>query len=779
MSSAVTDRFPQVYLVGEQVPQDVNDRWGACKQLYNMYGPTEATCGATITRLLPGKAVTIGRPNPSTRIYILNRQRRLVPPGVVGEIYLAGVQVSEGYLNRPEATRERFFEDSIRPGLAERMYATGDRGYWTEAGDLVCLGRNDRQIKLRGFRLDLDDLEARIARLPGVTAAAVTRRHDHLVAMLQPGSLCVADIRPQLAGILPVHALPRCIVAVDQFPMTAAGKRDYLQILAMVDSATAGAHADCLSVHELTIARIWAELLEMPNTVAILPESSFPVLGGNSILQLRLASRLSAIFDCSISPRTVIQAATLRDLAREVEKVEKQTKSNGLSGPSAEKAIESCKLSPMETEWITKYCLDCGTAAFNVSFACQVASPRRRTQLINAWNRVLARHRILRSRYIQRRPGCCRREYFDCPPQVQLVRSLNLWKEVNRPFRLDVEHPVRVLSSPDVVLVTATHTICDLTTMQLLLDEVATISGGGTALPVDRSYIGSGVWSQIGLHNDDNLEFWARYLEGCPPADFRLLPRFASDRQNYHGTSFITRMPGEIARQMSNYTHQTAVTLHQLSLAAVALALQPDSDTIDVLLGGPHLNRPSADDMETVGLFLEPLAVRVQSPPSPSPSTESFLQSVRQSSQAALAYAVPWTQLWRQFDNTTEFPNHPLFDVMVTFHDHRSSVQLPLDGVQPLYTWAQGSKFKLLFEFSAIGEETVLLRIEYDTMFSPEEIARTESLVRTALDLLIRGSEWGELKAGLKTAMEVVPDTSGHLDPCAVFGMKIEDLCNA
>lgn len=440
----------------------------------------------------------------------------------------------------------------------------------------------------------------------------------------------------------------------------------------------------------------------------------------------------------------------------------------------------SCRqLSPMETEWLTKYVLDCGTSAFTVSLAFEVRTPKRRMQLIKAWDQVLSRHEILRSRYVQGLPGCFHRKTFEHRPQVQLVRSLNLWKEVNRPFRLDMEYPVRVLSSPDITVITATHTVCDLTTMQLLLNEVTSICEGNPALPIDRSYIDSDVWSQVG--SEEDMEFWAEYLADIPPPEFPLLPKFPLNRVNYHGTSYIARLPPGMARNMSDFTNRNSITPHQLFLAAVALALQPDSDTVDVLLGAPHLNRPSVSDMETVGLFLEPLGVRIQSPSETiAMSTKSFLEGVQRSSQAVLAHAVPWTQLWRHFDSTAEFPNHPLFDVMVSFHGHQNSLELPLDGTQPLYTWAQGSKFKLMFEFSAISAEELLLRIEYDhALFSHEDINRTQFLVRTALDLLIRESEWGDIKAGLKRAMDATPDTSGQLDPGTVFGMKIEELCNA
>lgn len=773
----------QVYLVGEQVSQDINDLWGVSKQLYNMYGPTESTCGATIKRLLPGTPVTIGRCNPTTRVYVLSRKRRLVPPGAIGEIYLAGVQVSNGYLNRPDATKERFFDDNICCGLGERMYATGDMGYWSSSGELTCLGRNDRQIKLRGFRLDLDDLEARISRLPGVTAAALARSDDYLVAMLQPSNLCISQIRDQLADILPVHAIPKRIAAVEQFPMTTAGKRNYKEIVAQACRSSDGSGHRPSSAYEREIAGIWEELLETPSTVAITLDSSFTGLGGHSILQLRLASRLSAAFDCDITPRIVIQADTLREMVREVERLDGRKKPSAEpSSVSRENQKARCsQLSPLEAEWVTKYRTNCGTSAFNVSFAYRLGKGGKealRWKMVNAWNKVLAKHQILRSRYIQRRPGHGRRAYFESPPQVELVQYLDLWKEVNRPFQLETGYPIRVVASPDVFAVTATHTICDLTTMQILLSEVAALCNGATGLCINQEYMASRVWAESASDEDD--EFWASYLDGLPAANAPLLPGLATDRQNYHGTSSIFTLPRESSSNMSRYVHQANITLHQLSLAAVALALNPDADAIDLLLGAPHLNRPSVDDMGTVGLFLEPLGVRVQFEKDSGRSTLSFLEAVKRSSQAALAHAAPWTQLWRRLDADTEFPNHPLFDVMVTFHAQQDTVRFPLDGVQPLYTWADGSKFKLLFEFAAVSSKCILLRIEYDKMlFSAWDIARTGHLIRTALDLLVRDSSWKETQEALRAAMASEPDTSQQLDSRAVFGARVDDLCCA
>lgn len=202
--------FPDLqtlYVVGEPCPQYVNDLWSKQLSLFNMYGPTEATCGATISTLKPGKRVTIGTPNPTTRVYVLDRNQQRVPPGVIGEIYCAGVQVARGYVGRPELTAEKFLPDTLEKRPGEMMYSTGDRGYFNHNGEIECLGRNDRQIKLRGYRTDLNDIEMRIAQgIPECTAVAICQKDDYLVAMIQPETLDMSELRARVMKTVPIHA---------------------------------------------------------------------------------------------------------------------------------------------------------------------------------------------------------------------------------------------------------------------------------------------------------------------------------------------------------------------------------------------------------------------------------------------------------------------------------------------------------------------------------------------------------------------------------------------
>ena len=335
--------------MGEAIPQPVNDVWAAHKQLYNMYGPTEGTGGVTIQRLLPGKPVTIGAPNPSSRVYILDRNQCLVPPGAVGEIYLAGVQVAKGYIGRPDETKNCFFADHIIGKNGERMYKTGDRGYWNSEGEIICMGRDDRQVKLRGFRLDLNDVEIRIAQaVPSLTAVAIARKEDYLVAMIQPSTLDVADVRSKIAKLLQSHAMPRMIAAVDKFPMTPIGKVDYKEVSNGVDIVTKLASKQANSSSEKMLIAAWREALKLGAEVVIDGDSNFEDLGGHSLDLLHLASRLTKLFACQVTFSMVATSFTLRDLARAIDGLKGQE--NSAATAYREPGLGENAVSPVERE---------------------------------------------------------------------------------------------------------------------------------------------------------------------------------------------------------------------------------------------------------------------------------------------------------------------------------------------------------------------------------------------------------------------------------------------
>ena len=730
-----------------------------------MYGPTEITCGATIKRLFPNQPVTIGSPNRSTRIYILDDRRNPVPISVIGEICVAGVQVSEGYIGMQEETANRFIEDSVCKEFPGYMYRTGDFGYWTKDGEIVCLGRKDREIKIRGFRTNLDDLETRMHReAPEIDALCVVYQQGSLHVMVQPGSVDTHAFRKRVSKVLPPHALPRHIVPTARIPLTRAGKVDYE---AVAKSISIQAQDDILykqPINPTTLAAVISmceKVLEVATDVRVSERSNFLDLGGSSIQQMLLLSRLKARFGKSVTLRDILETPTLGDLVMRIEKLAPLSDCAGLAPE-----VLNGELSAIELDWWKKYEAKLGASAFNVSFVAQMQKNVDLPRLTAAFNTILSRHRLLSCKYtVVRRKGV-RRQMSDIPPQVEQVRTVDIWQEVNRPFDLRHDFPVSVSISPCHLAVRISHIVCDLTSLRILLGEVATVYNGRALSNVLNDYTFSTLSEKKAPRH--KLEFWSNYLGHLPNG--KSSASKSQDRDTYGGTSVVRTLPTALFRDVVEFAARDKFTLHQVALTAVALTLHADNDAIDVILGAPFINRSSEKEMQTVGLFLEPLPIRITYPnahrknnsmnedalPSvPRASTPiepatipSLLHAVRQSSQSALANAVPWTELLAHFSLLPDYPNNPLFDTMVTFHDERHATPLlPIAGINGLYTWSEGAKFKLMFEFLALEGDMWTLRVEYDDrIFQRKDVDLLVRKVERALGGLVEGYDYEDLK---------------------------------
>jgi amino acid adenylation domain-containing protein len=227
-----------VYLCSEVLPQYLADRWSAGQAMvYNIYGPTECHMVASAQRVKPGQAVTIGKPLSSVRIYIVDTQGVMTPPLVAGEIHIAGVQVSQGYIGLEEETKRLFVPDTMHPTDGGRMYKTGDWGYWTMEGEVAFIGRTDRQVKLSGFRIDLNDVQAKIhkALSPAVRVAVVVVG-DRLACAISDGNgIGEEQVRAAAGAVLPPHSVPKLIRCLESMPVSQFGKVDYRAVTKLLE----------------------------------------------------------------------------------------------------------------------------------------------------------------------------------------------------------------------------------------------------------------------------------------------------------------------------------------------------------------------------------------------------------------------------------------------------------------------------------------------------------------------------------------------------------------
>lgn len=318
----------QVYCAGEALSYDIQKRFFQIfsADLYNLYGPTEAAVEVSWWKCDPDSSLTfvpIGKPIANTQLYILDSMMNQVPPGVDGELYIGGVQVARGYVNRTESTKESFLPDPFNTEQSSRLYKTGDICRWLDDGNIEYLGRTDDQIKLRGFRIELGEIENVLRQHASVLQAVVMIREDlpnqkYLAGyvILEGDSTTEEDLLNYLTQKLPAYMVPSVIMKVELIPLTNNGKADRKSLPKPEIRTQETKQHTPLTKTEIKLAELWKHLL---NIDSIGLNDHFFRLGGHSLLAAELFFKIREHFTINLPLHTIFQAPTIRQLAKVID----------------------------------------------------------------------------------------------------------------------------------------------------------------------------------------------------------------------------------------------------------------------------------------------------------------------------------------------------------------------------------------------------------------------------------------------------------------------------
>jgi acyl-coenzyme A synthetase/AMP-(fatty) acid ligase/acyl carrier protein len=301
---------------GEALPRDLAaDLLTDGAELWNVYGPTETTVWSAAGRVSPNDPVRVGPPIPGTRMYVLDEALRPVPVGVTGQVFLGGAGVTRGYHGKPSLTAQRFVPDPYST-CGERLYATGDLGRWDPDGRIELLGRMDHQIKLRGFRIEIEEIETALRSCAGVTDAAValvTEPEPRLVAYVVGPT---EDLAGQLTRRLPEYMVPSLFEPLDRLPRTPNGKLDRAALPAPSLRAPTPSRAPQTAT-EIELAQVWQDVLKLDQTPGV--EDNFFVLGGHSLTAIALLARVRDAVGVEIALRELFNRPTIAGLVEALE----------------------------------------------------------------------------------------------------------------------------------------------------------------------------------------------------------------------------------------------------------------------------------------------------------------------------------------------------------------------------------------------------------------------------------------------------------------------------
>ncbi|WET76919.1 amino acid adenylation domain-containing protein [Amycolatopsis sp. QT-25] len=623
---------------GEPVPAELAARWLPGRRFFNAYGPTETTVVVVTDEVtgIPTDPLPLGRPTPNHRAYVVDAELRPVAPGELGELLIGGPGVALGYLGSPELTAAKFVDDPATPG--ERLYRTGDLARELPDGRLEFAGRADRQVKVRGQRIELGEVESALTAHPDVDAAAVVAVHGRpgtrLVAFLAPAS-APSDVDVLGRDRLTAAMRPAAVRVLDRLPVNpVTGKIDRPALRELAEAALAGRQdlGPLGTPAARAVAAVWRRVLGDG------AGTDFLASGGNSIAAMRMVAALRAELASDVATEDVFAGGTLDGLIRRV------AAAAPLTGPGAVTGHAPALSPPQRRLWFLDQ-LAPDAAPYNIAMAFRLTGALDVDAVRRALRAVAERHDVLRWRIraVDGVPLVDRLPPSDVPLPVAPVTEdglrARLAADAATPVHLDREAPWRVrlhrLGETEHVLgFTLHHAVFDGWSQELLCADLSAAYRGEPLPPPVASYADYAVWR---AGRDERREavdvaWWTGRLAGAPATVDLPRDRPRPAVQTYRGASLRRSFPDGAAESVRALAARTGTTRAGVLLAAFGQLLRRLTGATDHLVATVVADRQLAEWQEVAGFFVDIVPVRLRAD-----DTADFATHVRDGGAELLA----------------------------------------------------------------------------------------------------------------------------------------------
>jgi amino acid adenylation domain-containing protein len=598
-----------------------------CRQVWNMYGPTETTIWSTSKEIKNSSdASTIGKPIHNTEIYILDKNLQLLPIGSVGTIYISGAGVAQGYYKNSELTDERFIDNPFLP--AKKMYNTGDIGKWNEEGEIIFLGRNDYQVKIRGYRIELGAIETRLEEMLSIKQAVVVAKKNKnqeafLIAyVIRENEEFSPSITLQnLRKVLPSYMIPNTIIALNEFPLTANKKvdRKKMTLLELPERHTIEGKVEPISILEKQLSKIFRETLEIDNIIGI--HENFFELGGHSLNAVKVVSAVEKEMQCKIYLETIFNNPTIYQLANFISK----NKLHDVRYISvAPKSSHYPITIPQYSIWLASLQSE-RSVAYNMFTAYTINGEINKAILETAFHEIIEKYEILRTNFIEveGRPFQKINESVSFTiDEFQTTTENDLRDYANREFDLESDTLLRIGvfkndDKKDTLVFVTHHIIMDGWSLEVLITELKKryikiakkqqVNNEKPAIQF-KDYT---IWLQeIESKNRIPIEsFWKSYLKNY---EWNKLINYdyTQSSKDYTGKFYKFNWNAKFLKSLQNFATQNKITLHTLLITAFNIILYRLYKRNDICMGTINSGRVLAELNEHIGMFVKTLPLR-------------------------------------------------------------------------------------------------------------------------------------------------------------------------
>jgi amino acid adenylation domain-containing protein/non-ribosomal peptide synthase protein (TIGR01720 family) len=750
------DSLRLLFSGGEALPAELRDRVFQqlpAVKLHNRYGPSETTINVTHWPCQAGQGapVPIGRPLGNVQCLVLDENLEPVVPGVAGELCIGGAGLARGYLGRPGLSAERFIPHP--DGGGARLYRTGDLARWRADGVLEYLGRVDQQVKLRGFRIELEEIEACLLAQAGVRQAVVVLRDSQAGPQLV--GYVVADddeqllvrLKTALQQALPEYMVPAHLLRLDEMPLSPAGKLERKTL--PEPQWQQRQHVAPQTAVELRLAAIWSEVLGV-SQVGL--EDDFFELGGHSLLATQIVSRSRQAFDIELPLRALFDASRLSGFASRVEAALASGQRDSQGSIARVDRSQPVPLSHSQQRMWFLWQMEPDSPAYNVGGVARMSGRLDADRFEAALQALVRRHETLRTTFpseggvpVQQVSEDCRlgiqRHDFSALPAEAFQQRLEAFAdaEAHQPF--DLEHGqllrvclVKAEAELHYLVVTLHHIVTEGWAMDIFARELAELYAAeldgreANLAPLPVQYLDYSQWHRQWLEAGEmqrQLDYWTDQLGGEQP-----LLELPADRprppvQSHAGDLFRFDLDDELAARVRAFNAEHGLTMFMTMTAALGVLLYRYSGQDDLRIGAPVANRIRPESEGLIGAFLNTQVLRVQ--PNGLMSVRELLEQVRQVAIDAQSHQdLPFDHLVEALQPQRSAAYNPLFQVMCNvqrweFQQTREVAGLKLEYIA---NDARATKFDLNLEVTDLDERLGCCLTYSRDLFDRPRIAR-------------------------------------------------------
>ncbi|MCG7410875.1 non-ribosomal peptide synthase/polyketide synthase, partial [Paenibacillus sp. ACRRX] len=720
-------------------------------RLINGYGPTENTtftCCHDITLAdLESTSIPIGRPIGSTKVYVLDESGKLLPTGVIGELYTGGDGLARGYLNRPELTAEKFVEVPFLQG--ERLYRTGDLARWLPDGTIEYMGRSDEQVKIRGFRIELGEVLTHLLKVEAVREAIAVAVEDTsgqkvlCAYFTADDKLAAAELKAVLSEQLPSYMVPSHFVQIEEMPLTPNGKVDRKALPLPEEGLIASEQIQPRTPLEAKLAQLWQDVLGLEH-VGI--TDSFFDIGGHSLRATTLVSKLHQEMNVIMPLRDVFRYSTIEEMAQVISQMEHQAYN---TIPLTEMR-DWYPVSSAQKRLFILHQMEGAEQSYNMPAVLTMDGVLDRERFAAAFHKLIQRHDTLRTGFemINGEPVQRIHEHVEIIVdywQSGEAEAEHIIRQFIRTFALETPPLLRVglielAHDRHLLLFDMHHIISDGASIGILLDEFVALYSGEELAPLRIQYKDYAVWQQSASFRSQ-MEVQRAYWQGALSGELPVL-QLSSDFtrptfRSYEGNTHEFTIDVEKLGQLKQLAAETGTTLYMMLMALYTAMLHKYTSQEDIIVGMPIAGRTHGDVQPLIGMFVNTLAIRNY--PAGEKTFMSYLKEVQQTTLQAYEYQdYPFEELVDNIQVTRDVSRNPVFDTVLVLQNTEQG-EWAIEGlrVTPQMASHPVAKFDLTLQVEE-GEAGLTCSMEYATaLYKQDTIARMSQHFSQLIDGVI------------------------------------------